>query len=209
MRCVHTAVLTLLAASAVPSVAFAQIVIPYRNFHSADRLDHALPVATVTRTGDPIALVSPQAGDGFVLGAATLDLKDPDHPMIVFAISNGREMPIPLSRVGVNVRAVNAPADDGALLFVCGYSGYLTNIMMAHRAVSVDTTLQPGATLTVAMPVGPHCHPYADGRQQGPLVGFLVHLEYSDGPVNWGARHAEINALSRSAFEKLRSHSLQ
>ena len=81
--------------------------------------------------------------------------------------------------------------DDRGLLFVCGYSGWLTNIMMLHHAVSEDTTLRPGATVTVAMPVGPRCHPYADGRQLGPRVGFLVYLIQSDGQLLWGDRPPE------------------
>jgi hypothetical protein len=158
MRIMKAAVLTLLAASAGPSVGFAQIVIPYTKAEEShvDRLDHAVPVGTVTRTGDPIALATPQPGDGFVLGAAKLDIKDPDHPMMVFTIGNGSGAPIPLSSVMVHVATVNTRVDDSAALIVaCGYGfgARLTDIMTVHHAVSGDTTLRPGTTLTLAMPV--------------------------------------------------------
>lgn len=211
MRIMQAAVLTLLVASAVPSVGFAQIVIntPHRWNH-VDRLDHVLPVATVTRTGDSIALVKPQQGDGFVLGAAKLDIKDPDHPMIVYTISNGSETPIPLSRVDVHVVTVNALVDDSAALSVpCNYGGRLTSMMTESQRKSEDTTLRPGAAVTLAMPVGPRCGPDRDGRPR-PNVGFLVHLttvQTSDGTYAHGG--AADHALLRSAFEKLRSQSQQ
>jgi len=45
--------------------------------NSADRLD-AVPVATVIRSSDvAIALPHAEQDEGFVLGRATLDLKDP------------------------------------------------------------------------------------------------------------------------------------
>jgi hypothetical protein len=212
MRIAYSGLITVLVASALPSVGFAQIVIPYTKADSSrtDRLDHAVPVATVTRTGDAIVLGDPILGVGFVLGAAKLDIKDPGKPMIVFTMSNGSETPIPLSSVLVHVATVNALVDDSAALFVpCGYGGRLTDMLRVHNVVSGDTTLRPGATVTLTMPVGPHCGPDKDGRPR-PNVGFLVHLIgdgtfWTDGnPAQWGPQLPE-DALLRSAFEKLRS----
>jgi hypothetical protein len=219
MRIAYSGLIAVLVASALPSVGFAQIVIPYTKAELSytDRLDHAVPVATVTRTGDAIALGDPKLGVGFVLGAAKLDIRDPGQPMIVFSMSNGSETPIPLRSVSVHVATVNALVDDSAALFVpCGYYGRLTDILRVHNAVSGDTTLRPGATVTLTMPVGPHCGPDKDGRPR-PNVGFLVHLSsdgtsWSDGPpAQEGPSPAQLpeDALLRSAFEKLRSQSQQ
>ncbi len=206
MRIAYPAVLTLVVVTMVPSVSFAQIVIPYTEAEGnhTDRLDQVLPAATVTRSTDAITLADPHQGDGFVIGAAKVDIKDPDHPMLVITIGNGSETPIPLSSVGIHVATVNASMGDSAALYVsCGYAGRLDSFV--RRAGSPITTLQPGATVTMAMPAGPHCGPDRNGPR--PAVGFLVHVS-SDGT---GAALVDLaeDALLRSAFEKLRSQAQQ
>lgn len=204
MRIANSVFAVLLVGGAVPSVGFAQIVVPYTTAEAVhtDKLDHVLPVATVTRSTDAIKLAKPHDGDGFVIGAATVDIKDPDHPMLVFTISNGSESPIPLSSVDIHVATVNESTGPSATLYVpCGYVGGLDSF--ARRAKSPITTLQPGAQLTVAMPAGPHCG--ADRYGPRPAVGFLVHVS-SDGTRLLVSDLAEY-ALLRGAFQQLRSES--
>lgn len=168
--------------SAVPSVSFAQIVVPYRQPAGPviARLDHVVPVATVTPPGDAFALANPKPGIDFVLGAATLDIRDPDHPMIVFAVRNGTESPIPPSSVHVQVGTVYARRDGSPAVNICGYTGRLSGLLDHHGSSGVaNATVAPGATVTMALPVGAsNC---VVGRPNVPL-GFLVHLT-SDGQI--------------------------
>jgi hypothetical protein len=71
----------------------------------------------------------------------------------------------------------DARSDDGGLFVPCHYSGSLSALL--GRAAGGDTTLAARATVTVAMPAGPHCGPYEDGRER-PILGYVVHLN-SDG----------------------------
>jgi hypothetical protein len=212
MRIAQSVSLGLLLAT-VPSVSFAQIVLPYSagEANHTDRLDphhldHTLLVATVTRVGDGVALTNPQQGDGFFIGDATLDLKNPDRPMVVFTMTNGTESPIPFSRIDIHVATVNASTGNASLAVSCGYGGVsLTTFLNVKHVTYKETALSPGATLTVAMPVGPHCGPDTYGPR--PAIGFLVHVS-SDGT---GARLADPveDAFLRSAFEQLRSQTQQ
>src|ERR1044071_9964705 len=90
MRATYSLLATLLLLTPAPSLSFAQIVVPYAPGESAHvaRLDHVVPVATVTRLDDPITLANPKPGGDFVVGAAKMDIKDPAHPLIVFTVSN-------------------------------------------------------------------------------------------------------------------------
>src|SRR5262249_12109469 len=108
-----------------------------------------------------------------------LDLKDPEHPKVVFAIANGGQAPIPLSSVLIDERTINQRPEDGAIFVPCSASYFLS------QPGRGDTTLQPGATITVTMPVGPHCPAI------GPVVGFLVYLR-GDGRA-WN--QAEYDAI--------------
>ena len=113
MRATYSVFATILLLSAVPSVSFAQIVVPYGHGYGnhVARLNHVVPVATVTPPGDAITLSDPKPGVDLVLGTAKLDIKDPDHPMIVFTVSNRTERPIPPSSVDVHVASVYAGKD--------------------------------------------------------------------------------------------------
>ena len=197
----QTAVLTLLVTSAVPSVGFAQLVIPYTQSYDnlVDRLDHVLPVATVTRPVDGIALADPHPGDGFVLGGATLDLKNPDRPVVAFTMTNATEMPILLSTVYVHEVRVNLPSADGSVVVACSTSPWLSHPGQGDKA------LQPGATVSVRMPIAPRC-----GPTLGATVGFLVYLQaggpsFAESRSTWDQHHA----MLRKAFEQLRSQAQQ
>jgi hypothetical protein len=182
MRIAYSAFVALMLVSAVPSVSFAQIVIPYSDadVRNVDRLDHPVPVATVVpATESVIALDHPKTGDGFVLGAAKLDLKDPDHPMVVFSMTNAAQTPMMLSTVLVDILRVNSRAEDGAISIKCRTGPWLS------RQGRGDTALQPGATITVEAPIAGRC------PALGETVGFLVYLQ-SDGRA---IVHAEVETI--------------
>ncbi len=174
MRIAYSAFATMLLVSAVPSVSVAQILVPYTKLAASRvaRLDHVVPVATVTPAGDAITLADAKPDVDLVLGTATLDIRDPDHPMIVFTVSNGTERPIPPSSVEVHVATVHASRDGAPMVSLCHYSGSLQSLLLNHPGSSglPNATLAPGAKVTMAMPVGPsNC---AVGRPNVPL-GFL------------------------------------
>jgi hypothetical protein len=220
MRIVHIALTSLLLGGAVPSVSFAQVVIPYTKAAASlvDRLDHSVPVATVVRSTDSaIGLAYPKPGDGFVLGSAKLDLKDPDHPMVAFTMTNGAQTPMLLSTVITSVWRVNSRAEDGHIAISCMTEPWLS------KPGPADTGLQPGATISVEMPIAPRC-----GPGLGETVGFLVylhsggvawvHAEYEElkarneaDPNRWGPDPAAVeeSAFLHRAFEKLLSLSQQ
>jgi hypothetical protein len=106
MRIAYPALMALLVASAVPSVGSAQVRTPFRSPTPDQRFDHVVPVATVSLVGDIVALagartVQDPSGEPFVLGAATLDLRDPAHAKVVFTMTNVTEMPILLNEVEI------------------------------------------------------------------------------------------------------------
>ncbi|HEX5473069.1 MAG TPA: hypothetical protein VFX12_00295 [Vicinamibacterales bacterium] len=183
----------LLVACTVPSVSFAQVVIPCPAGREAP-LDHVVPVATVSRPGDAMALADARQGDGFVLGAATLDLKDPACPRVAFTITNPTQRAIPWQDVTLHAVRVNAAPEDGALRIACSWT------LSMIRWEPKDSAVQPGSTATLEMPIAGGC------RALGSTVGFLVSIR-SDGTFWGGSRAAwhEENARLRRAFETLRS----
>lgn len=197
MRTTYTVLATMLLLSAFPSVSVAQIVVPYRAGNHVARLNHGVPVATVTPPDDGIALADPKPGIDHVLGAATLDIRDPDHPMIVFTVSNRTEAPIPPGSVDVHVASVYTNRHGEPTVNICGYMGSLQGMLTLPGSSGVgNATLAPGATVTMTVPVGPSpC--LVSGA---PSVGFLVHLTSNGVP----ALHDRVARLRR-ALEALRS----
>lgn len=195
MRIVYSVLAAFLAVSALPSVCFAQVVIPYpETANHGATLEGIVPVATVTVPAEAIALDRPQQGHDFVLGGASLDLKDRAHPMIVFTISNATQTAIPLSKVGfrsvgVNSRVANGLA-DGRLSFSCAVWSQLSEPGPADR------TLEPGAAITVSLPA-PMC------PVLGENVGFIVFLE-SVIPQSPLYKTDKIDTLLQNAFQILR-----
>lgn len=158
MRAVPATTLTLLLISAAPSISFAQVLTPFDSFPSPpynERLDHPVPVATVARVGDIIALdggrtVEDGRGEPFVLGAATLDLRDRAHAKILFTMANATETPILLDDVVVQeARFCSVPGQNHPVgfPFVGGRAGGF------HGAEE----LPPGGRVTVQIPVPPNC----------------------------------------------------
>jgi hypothetical protein len=176
MRITSSTVAALLVAIAVPSFGFAQIVVAYPPGPPAHvaRLDHAVPAATVTQPSDPIALANAKPGVDFVRGAATVNVDDPDHPKILFTVSNQTASPIPPDSVFVHVASVYPGKDGEPVVSLCGYSGRLSDMLKAPgSSAAANATLAPGATVTIAVPVGPGPCVQKDPQQN---VGFLVHL---------------------------------
>lgn len=192
MRIAYSVFGTLLMVSAIPSVSFAQVVIPYERdtANQAAPLERIVPVATVTLPAEAIALNDPQVGHGFVIGAANLDLKDRAHPMVVFTISNTTQTAIPLSNVGFRSVRVNLRVADSRPSFSCGVWSQLSQPGPGDRA------LPPGAAITVTMPVAPMC------PELGETVGFLVFLEMTPKSPLYKIRKTD--ALLHSAFQMLR-----
>lgn len=194
MRIASPALTGLLLSLAVPSMTFAQILdIPVPARSVVEHLDHVVPVASVTRADDPLTLLRAQRGDGFVLGDAQLDLKDPSYPKIAFTVTNSTTTPIPLMNIYVSdVRVTSLP--QGTLRFVC------KAIVFALGRWAKETALQPGAALTVEMGTAPRCGPEHE------TLGFLISIR-GDGPPDRRGADAvrEEEALLAKAFTQLRS----
>ena len=221
MRIAYSTVMTLLLGSAVPAIGLAQVLTPFSDQHPAHRLDRLVPVATVNLVGDVVALDDPlvvddPTGEPFVLGAASLDLRDPSHAQIVFSMTNASSEPIPWNTVELTVRRVTpVPVEDQnkgapALFFGCRHGALAGH---ASRPTSPKGAWQPGATVTVQVPVADDC--LRRFEKADPLA-FLVYagsvLPHPDlllGPSDpgWSAVGARNNALFRRAFEKLTEHS--
>jgi len=172
----------------IPSVSSAQVVIPYTRAEAnrVDRIDHAVPVATVIRSTDSaIALPYPEPGDGFVLGAAKLDLKDSDRPMVAFTMTNAAQAPMPLSDVIADVFRVNSRTEDGRIAIACMTGPWL------GKPGRGDTALQPGTTVTVEVPIAGRC------PALGETVGFLVYL-HSNAKAWVHAEHEALQALNEA-----------
>ena len=88
MRTTYTVPATVLLLSAFPSVSVAQIVVPYRAGNHVARLNHGVPVATVTPPDDGIAVADPKPGIDHVLGAATVT--GTANLRLTFAVTWGR-----------------------------------------------------------------------------------------------------------------------
>lgn len=202
MRTYSALVIVLLTAA--PSASFAQIVVPYPQVEAprVARLDHVVPVATVTPPGDAITLANPKPGVDLVLGTATLDIRDSAHPMIVFTVRNGSQSPIPPSSIDVHVATVHATRDGAPTVSICGTMGLLSGLLERPGSSGLaNATLQPGAAVTMAMPIGPtNC---VVGQSNVPL-GFLVHLTSAGHP----ALHDRVARLRR-ALQAQRSQAQQ
>lgn len=171
MRIVHTAFVILPAVCVVSSVGFAQVLVPFptpTNYDSG--LDHSLPVATFSRVGDIVALdkgrvVQDPSGVPFVLGAATLDLRDAAHAKVVFNIANTTATPIALNDVSIAINTMFAILPDGTV-----HAGH--NSYSGRASRDREQYLQPGASVSVQIPVSdPRCAVY-NGECE--TRGFLV-----------------------------------
>jgi hypothetical protein len=170
MRIAQSALMGVLLVT-ISSVSSAQVVVPYTKeaANLVDRLDHAVPVATVIRSTDT-AIALPELphsepGDGFFLGAAKLDLKNPDRPMIAFTMTNAAQTPMSLNDVIADIYRVNSRAEDGRIAIACMTGPWL------GKPGRGDTVLPPGTTVSVEVPIAPRC-----GPGMGETVGFLVYL---------------------------------
>lgn len=196
-----------------PSISVAQVLSPFAlKAREPQTLVHAVPVATLNLVGDTIALDDPRvvrnpAGEPFVLGAASLDLRDPSRTTITFRITNATREPIPWNTVEFSVeRATPVPVEDqmrGApsLLFCA----------IAKRGLSGSPKemFQPGATVAIEVPIGGDCVRRSEAADP---LGFLVYvgseLPYPDlllGPSDpqWHAFSVWRKGVLRRALQEL------
>jgi hypothetical protein len=168
MSIASQAVMSWLLLCAVPSVGLTQVLTPFGDVARFDtRLDHVVPVAAAAYLDGPIALtdarpVADPPDEPFVLGSATLDLRDPSHAKVVFTMKNATERPIPWNTVELQEVRGGFSEDYGRFAFACS---------MSARADRYGAW-EPGATVTVQIPIAPNCMkglelyiPRAVGRQ--------------------------------------------
>lgn len=186
MRRACSGIVTLLAMCAVPPIDGAQqaVTVFDNTPHDRQRLEHPVPVATVSRVGDIVALgdariVPNPPGEPFVVGAATLNVSDPSHPRIGFTMTNTTPQPVDLSAVFVEANTMGADI-QGNIRPLGGLSGLA-------GSPSGTEQLQPGATITVAMPIPPMAVSacYLDDKY-GKRWGFLVLVGEYPGPASNG-----------------------
>jgi hypothetical protein len=219
MRIAYSALLTLLVASAVPSVGVAQVFLPESRLRHDLRLDHVVPVATVSRLGQPIALadahpVQDASGEPYVLGAATLDLSDPSHATVVFTLTNATETPIPRRSMYVwahsvwrDRRGLVLPSIDGIQnpnggARTMGWPGYGVSL----SAWDIPETWQPAASITLRMPIS-----QVPKVGEGELQGFLVFVEWlgQSFPARPTSTDSKTGNMLRRAFLELSSRAPQ
>ena len=207
MRMGHPVLMSLLLGSAIPSVAFAQAFLAESHLRHDLYLDHVVPVATVSRLGQPIELadahrVQDASGEPFVLGAATLDVSDPSHATVVFTLTNATETPIPRKSVYVweysvwrDKRGLVIPSIDGILNpnrsdpWRIGFPGYGVTL----SAWDVPETWQPATSITLRMPIS-----QVPKTGEGELQGFLVFVEwFGQGRPHLGEQNRD---MLRRAF---------
>jgi hypothetical protein len=185
MRIVHTALMSLLLGGAIPSVGFAQVLLPFEGKPWPgydEHLDHAVPVATVSRVGDIFALAHARTvedghGEPFVLGTATLDLREPSHAKVVFTMTNVMETPILFTDVMIDAATLCSVPDRAHPFALPQASAQPADGMHDPRA------FQPGEKVTVQIPIPPSC-----GKGSEPL-GILVRVG-RPGPGEWSSTPA-------------------
>jgi hypothetical protein len=190
----YSAVVIILAMSASSSVGMPQVVAPFGDMARFDtHLDHVVPVAVVAYVNSPFTLADPRSvqqeppDEPLVLGTATLDLRDRAHTKFVFTMTNASKIPIPWSTVEL-LEERGGLSTDNRFVFSCPLAG----------RVDRYGTWQPGATVTIRIPIVGNC----------PLEpqGFVVLVQKTDAP-EYAEQTAKIGTVLRKAFEKLLSQS--
>jgi hypothetical protein len=160
MRRAHSFVV-LLAITAVPSFGLAQVVSlqPYGPYFT---IDHPIPVATVSLVRDIVALEGARViddghGEPFVLGNATLNLRVPSSPTIVLTMTNATGAPIPLKDVLIYERTMVSEKDLPDLPGTTVGAPYMpmSAAGWGPGGYPDGEALQPGAGLTVELPLPP------------------------------------------------------
>lgn len=159
MRIASPALLTLLLAGAAATTPSAQTFsLPAYAYGRAQHLAQTVPVATVSLVGDVVRLggarvVQDTYGEPFVLGAATLDLRIPSQPKIVFTMTNDSDAPISLNDVLIYERTLVSAeylrgVTVGAPFMPMSAAGWGPGDWQGEQ-------LQPGSRLTVEVPLSP------------------------------------------------------
>ena len=210
MRIRYMVVVVLLTAGAVPSIGSAQVVLqqpPLRLRPLGARVDRVVPVAVVSRVGQPMGLndartVQDSSGESFVIGAATLDLDDPLDPRVVFTLTNATALPmswrnVRITEYGVwrDKRGLIFPAFDGiaprngrAGRFFPGMSGPL------HALAGRDEVWEPGTAINLALPIS-----QIPKEGEGELEGYLLLVQREGRPLE------NDQSIVRRAFQNIAS----
>jgi len=153
MRSASSAFVVVLAVTAAPSVAAAQVLsldqVGYR--YSFDR---QVPAATVSLVDDIVVLggarvVNDPYGEPFVLGDATVDVRVPYRAKVVFTMTNATATPIRLQDITVYQRTIVAAQHLRGVAVGAPFTPSGANEMLAGYPGSGDR-LEPGASLTTA-----------------------------------------------------------
>lgn len=212
MRILYSAFVTLLAMTAVPAVGVAQVLLPFEGKPWPtynERLDRAVPVATVSHVGDMFALADARTvedghGEPFVLGSATLDLRDPAHAKVVFTMTNVTGTPILFTDVMIDEVLLCATGDRERPFAFPQVGGRPADGMHDPRE------FQPGEKMTVQIPIPPSC------PMRSEPVGILVRVgrpspaEWSSTPALRAKTHLSVNKeLFFRVFERWRTEASQ
>jgi hypothetical protein len=209
MRIAEATLMSLAVAVAVPSGAGAQVLTPFLGNPWPlydERLDHPVPVATVSRVDDLVSLSHPRTvqdglGEPFVLGDASLDLRDPAHAKVVFTMANATQAPLLLDDVVIHeVRLCSLPDRSHPFAYP----------QVGGRGDGFHGTaeLQSGERVTAEIPVPPNCQ----GKGTD-TVAILVRVgrpgpaEASSTPAIRASTALHVdNALFSRFFQYLRAH---
>jgi hypothetical protein len=182
MRFGRTALMSLVLVGAVQAVGVGQVLTPFEGKpwpRYNERLDYAVPVVTVSRVGDIVALagarvVEDDRGEPFVLGKATLDLRDPSHAKVVFTMTNATEAPILFKDLPIGQVRLCSTGDGKHPFAYPSVHGRTADGMHDPRS------LQPAERVTIQIPVAPYCRD---------TLGIIVHVG-RPGPGEWSSTPA-------------------
>jgi hypothetical protein len=212
MRVVYSAFVTLLAVCAAPSTGVAQVLLPFEGKPWPgynERLDRAVPVATVSRVGDIFALADARIvedghGEPFVLGSATLDLRDPAHAKVVFTMTNVTGTPILFTDVMIHEVLLCATGDRERPFAFPQVGARPADGMYDPRV------FQPGEQVTVQIPIPPSCPMRSEPLSILVRVGRPGPGEWSSTPVLRANTHLPLNRdLFFRVFERSRADASQ
>jgi hypothetical protein len=195
MRSVYSAFVVLLALCAAPAMGAAQVLLPFEGKPWPtynERLDRAVPVATVSHVGDMFAFAGARVvddghGEPFVLGAASLDLRDPAHAKVVLTMTNVTGVPILFTDVMIHEVLLCATGDRQRPFAFPQVGGRPADGIYDPRE------FQPGETVTIQIPIPPSCPARSEPLSILVRVGRPSPAEWSSTPTLRANTHLSVN----------------